>query len=618
VLRTVGPVSERFCALGLLGCSDPRTLAPRLPSAYCLIALILKSARVRDFKSINDSGEVDLSGSVTCLVGKNESGKTAFLTALYLLNPLPTGHRETFEELYDFPRVRRSASKGKIPSVTPITAVFELEDDDVAEVEAHYGKGVLKSRLVTISKTYRNQRIWSLTVDEAKAVKHVAKQAGMTVASVSGIKTVAGLVEKLQAIQAPDEAQQQALTVASELDVQAGIRQVLVARLPKFLYFDEYQALPGQVSLPFIRDTPEEALEPAERTALSLLRLANVEPQKFEGDFEAAIAELETASTALTQEVFEYWSQNTDLRVELRIDATTPAPQPGHEPPHLNIRINNLRHHVTLNFEVRSHGFQWFFSFLAAFSEFRHTDDDIVLLLDEPGLGLHASAQNDFLRYIDERLASERKVIYTTHSPFMVKPNEIDRVRTVEDRDSTGTVVSSEVLTSSQDTVFPLQAALGYELSQTLFVGPDNLLVEGPSDLLYLTIFSDHLRSLGREGLDDRWVIVPTGGLQNVPAFISLFGTQLDIAVVVDGAGKGLQRVENMVDRGLLERHKLLPVSDITGTKEADIEDLFETGFYLRLLEESGIASLTEDKLAAGNRLVVVPEHVVHPGLPGG
>ena len=36
----------------------------------------------------------------------------------------------------------------------------------------------------------------------------------------------------------------------------------------------------------------------------------------------------------------------------------------------------------------------------------------------------------------------------------------------------------------------PLQAALGYDLAQTLFVAPDNLLVEGSADLIYLQILS--------------------------------------------------------------------------------------------------------------------------------
>ena len=131
--------------------------------------------------------------------------------------------------------------------------------------------------------------------------------------------------------------------------------------------------------------------------------------------------------------------------------------------PYLEIRIENLRHHVSINFGERSAGFVWFFSFLAAFSEHRDSPDPLVLLLDEPATGLHASAQGDLLRYIDEKLAPKRQVIYTTHSPFMVEPTDLGRARTVEDRDEGGTHISSEVLETSPETLYPLQAALGYE-----------------------------------------------------------------------------------------------------------------------------------------------------------
>ncbi len=59
--------------------------------------MFLKSAHVKRYKSITDSGPVEFDREVSCLVGKNESGKTAFLQALYRLNPLPMGHPAAFD-----------------------------------------------------------------------------------------------------------------------------------------------------------------------------------------------------------------------------------------------------------------------------------------------------------------------------------------------------------------------------------------------------------------------------------------------------------------------------------------------------------------------------------------
>lgn len=280
------------------------------------------------------------------------------------------------------------------------------------------------------------------------------------------------------------------------------------------------------------------------------------------------------------------------------------------------VRIHNDRHRVSVLFDERSRGFVWFFSFLAYFSELEQAGEhNRILVLDEPGLSLHATAQGDFLRFIDERLAPERQVIYTTHSPFMVEPTRLERVRTVEDTDEHGTRVSREVLTTTKETVFPLQAALGYQLAQTLFVGVDNLLVEGPADYLYLQVISQHLGSLGRATLDPRWVIVPVGGLKNVPTFIALLHNQLNVSVMVDGSQTGLQRIQHMVARGLLDQDKLLAVTDITRTKSADIEDLFDEAFYLHLLKASGTATVTKKKLGKCERIVKRVEEALGHGF---
>ncbi|HEX4024288.1 MAG TPA: AAA family ATPase [Steroidobacteraceae bacterium] len=182
---------------------------------------------------------------------------------------------------------------------------------------------------------------------------------------------------------------------------------------------------------------------------------------------------------------------------------------------------------LSLPFGERSSGFQWFFSFLSAFSAYEGSKDPIVILLDEPGVGLHARAKKDFLRFIDERL-SRRQVIYSTHSPFMVQPNRLERARLVEDRGlKVGAVVTSDVLTTDADTLFPLQGALGYDIAQHLLIGQDNIVVEGASDYIYLTVLSEHLAEQGRAALDARWSPVPVGGADQIPTFMALLGIHL-------------------------------------------------------------------------------------------
>jgi predicted ATP-dependent endonuclease of OLD family len=48
----------------------------------------LLDVQIAHYRSVEDSGVFPVDPDVTCLVGKNESGKTAILQALRRLNPL--------------------------------------------------------------------------------------------------------------------------------------------------------------------------------------------------------------------------------------------------------------------------------------------------------------------------------------------------------------------------------------------------------------------------------------------------------------------------------------------------------------------------------------------------
>nr|WP_254305990.1 AAA family ATPase [Sphingopyxis sp. BSNA05] len=189
------------------------------------------------------------------------------------------------------------------------------------------------------------------------------------------------------------------------------------------------------------------------------------------------------------------------------------------------------------------------------------------MLLDEPGLSLHGRAQADLLSYIEQELKPNHQVIYTTHSPFMVDPDNFDRVRIVQDagidsddplpKESDGTKVLTDIFDASDDSLFPLQGALGYDIHQTLFVGPNCLIVEGAADLLFLQAMSSILEKEGRTGLDENWTITPVGGSGKVSTFVSLLGQQkgLKIATLLDIASSDRETVESLYKRKLLEKN---------------------------------------------------------------
>ena len=237
-----------------------------------------------------------------------------------------------------------------------------------------------------------------------------------------------------------------------------------------------------------------------------------------------------------------------------------------------------------------------FGSFLVKFTQVKNTASPVILLLDEPGLSLHGKAQGDLLRFIDDKLGPSHQVIYTTHSPFMVPADELQRVRIVEDRvdetktprRSVGTKVTQDVLRVEADTLFPLQGALGYEATQTLFIGEHTLLVEGPSDILYLQALSAALKARGRTELDPRWTICPAGGIDRIMPFVSLFaGKRLHVAVLSDEAQGAKGKVERIRKSDILRAGHFYTVADFIDAAEGDIEDIFDPGIYAVIVNRS-------------------------------
>ncbi len=77
---------------------------------------------------------------------------------------------------------------------------------------------------------------------------------------------------------------------------------------------------------------------------------------------------------------------------------------------------------VEVELDQRSEGFRWPASFFVVFrAQAKEKLTNAILLLDEPGLHLHALKQREFRRTLD-KLAQDNQIVYTTHSPFMVCP----------------------------------------------------------------------------------------------------------------------------------------------------------------------------------------------------
>jgi predicted ATPase len=560
----------------------------------------LKAVRVRMFRNILDSTEVKIEGKVTCLVGKNESGKSAFLNALWRLNPARRTPTFSIPDHYPAWLEKRHRNEGvEQNQVKPIEVELEWEPADIRALEEKFGPGVVNAGTkLILSKCYDNTFSWLSGCNEHRAVKNFAEQQKLpspkAYAAIQKFETLAAKLhedvsknaevpETLAALTNAQTALRTLLGKHGQFD--SATWEIAKDRLPQFFYFAEYSKLPYSVKID--RVLREDKLDESEATARALLCLGGTEDEyMLNPNYERRKRELENVANVLTDDINKYWTQNPELRVQPDITQRTEQRQDGRHSvlDEMKIRIWDNRHSLSLPFTEHSAGFQWFFSFLAAFSEYEHRDPPVVVLLDEPAVGLHAKAQADFLRFIEERLTKRCQVVYTTHSPFMVEPSKLERVRLVEDQGKQhGAIVTSDVLTRDRDTLFPLQGALGYDLVQHLFVAENNLVVEGTSDYAYLKIISDFLAAKARTHLDPKWSVVPVGGADLIPTFVALLGNHLKITVLVDSRKGGHQRLERMAKDGYLEQQRIILVGDVLGRKAGDIEDFFEEQEYLDL-----------------------------------
>lgn len=579
--------------------------------------MLLKSFHVRLFRNIVDSGEIKVIGN-TCLVGKNEAGKSACIEALHRLNP---SKPVALDVLEDYPRwlKKQHEISGEITDAVPITATFELSDEEIQEIESRFGAGILSNRQVTASRKYGAEIEITPTISfpvflEPFITRHAGTLRGqITAATTSELANELKRLAKVAGVEGSEEAQHAALAVQAKAALEkefdgkgsltSWLQGYLLPRIPKTFYFSVYAQLRGRYNLAEVlpavaNGSPDESLQ----TAADFLKLANVTASNVESvNFEQSNAELEAISSLLTQRVRANWKQNQHLRLLVKIEAVHVQQRMDR---YLQFRVEDTRHDFTSRLDRRSTGFQWFVSFMAAFFEFEK-EKNIILLLDEPGLSLHARAQMDLLESIDTNLTKGRQVIYTTHSPFMVRTEALDRVRIVEDKGpEQGAIVTNDAgKISDPDTLFPLQAALGYDIAQSLFIGNRNILVEGVSEFIYLTILSQHLRTSGGPTIPPDARLLPAGGATNIPTFIALLGTSLKIVVLLDGKAQR-QKIDRAIADGRLAASRVLRVDQYCAVSGADIEDLFSVDEYLDLYNDTFGKTLTASALTGSDRIV--------------
>jgi len=362
---------------------------------------------------------------------------------------------------------------------------------------------------------------------------------------------------------------------------------------------DEYGQLDTKIHLPTylrLKDDPSNA-KARTQTALfdwshldpnEILRLGRPKEQgETDEDVQRRLDErsvlLESASFELSGDWTNWWT-GEGHKLVFSADGE-----------YLTLRVSDKDNPFLIPFGERSRGFQWFFSFYLVFLvESRKAHKDAILLLDEPGLHLHPTLQEKLIQLF-ERVSQRNQLLYSTHLPFLVDGNHFERVRTVylSAEKPPKTMVSNELRpTGDRDTLFPLQAALGYSIAQTLFIGKWTVIVEGITDFWILKALNACLASLRDDDtLNKDAVLIPAGGTSRLMPLASVMIASMSEAegrliVLVDSDAPGKQAAKNFEKMFGTEAPVVMLGTPLSLT-DATIEDIVPRAKYAAAVKKA-------------------------------
>ena len=510
----------------------------------------LSQFRVYNFRNILDSGPIR-TNRVTAFVGQNESGKSNLFEALYRVNPFDQQAAYDIEE--DWP-VDLWADKDSHATVCEVQ--LALDEAEIAGLFA------------------------AAAVPADPAAPPQARPAALTLHARSQYGSPTAYFV--------DDAFALALEAPKVADWAR-------ANVPKFVYIQDYQMSGSQMELHALlqrkNSVPWDLLSIDEQTMLIILDLAHINLGELlsKGDTPtgrtARTFDKRAASAYLTRQFQSMWRQKS-VRFDIEVDGTT-----------LNIFAEDEGLGMPVRLSRRSTGFRWYVGFAWKFTHASKGQfKNCILLLEEPGIHLHQSAQTDLLQ-VFERLSEANSILYTTHLASMVDLGSPERLRIVE-TEANHTRVRQGVVSSQRGPMAVIETGLGLTGDMSGVLGNrKSLIVEGSDDALILQKLSTVLGANGRTALAEDIYLWPALGAAKTPMYAAFaIGQNWQSGVLLDSnaAGESARKKISelfLSNPGEADARKfrviMLKQAARIAKSEAGIEDLFPDEFYLGLVNDA-------------------------------
>lgn len=585
----------------------------------------IEKFRIQNYKSILDSGEVTLDPEVTTLLGKNESGKTNVLEALKSFEDDHEYKKEelclhsdvldlvdsTSEEEQDIVILTiwfniEKEDKPKLGDMHPqiakmktlkCTKLFdntcsldspevpldEFEIDVTKEIDVSLSKIQERASLLAKEFDVHSKRYPAFAGSRPQYNGIIDEIAAFDLDASPDVETVFDDIHsRLRSLPNTDEQIQAEIEayigdvlpfkndIAELLDEgETNLRSLLSQLLPNFVYFTSPEMLEDAVSIDeFLANRGKH------KTLSNLLKLCDLDVERIRaaGEWEV-LTKLRLASTKITGLVNESWKQaDVELRIGIVNDKIVVS---------VFDDVIGKEHPPS----IRSQGFRWYLSFYIDFTagargELRNT----IILLDDPGVYLHPSGQKDLLNTLEE-LSESNQIVFSTHSPFMVDRNKLDRVRIVSRTEEKGTLIEEKYYKSNFDALQPIRAAIGMTIGDSLLFHEKNLLVEGISDEIILRAMSEVCRRKDKDHIDTSGIsILPVLGADKMSYYATIFAKEnLRFVALLDFDPQGKRALKDLTKRFNIDDKGILSLDELTGKGGfLEIEDLIDIDFYMK------------------------------------
>lgn len=517
---------------------------------------------IKNFMSIKEEQMVKFNKDITSIIGKNESGKSTLLKAIFKLNGEPITRHEKNVSLKNDNAYIKGYFKISREEIKKINEEYASNNEHSfyslpEEYDSlYYSKEINESKTTYYGLYYMDENKKLKSISTLMFVERIRKQIELIFNEevqtdevkifLKDIKELNDIEikEKIKTLNVDVEIKEQLDSISKEIEKNYWINLLPEYKFIKFSSFSD--VLKDNVLFSEVDDNQQ---------AKNILKIANIDIEElreaFENDDEQKLEDLQTQYIDIVSKKFKQIFQQTDENFKLKIRFGTSKKDI------IFLTQDKTSGSSSINLSQRSDGFKWYLSlYLTIYDYLNKANDSInyILLLDEPNLYLHPGAQNNLLFNVFYKEFNDIQIVYTTHSPYMIDSDNSFSIRIVEKDDQTIIYNSAREYAEKSkkvkdvDTLSPLLAALELHISNSLIINDKNIIivVEGIQDVYLLQAM---IKKCNYSSKFKNIRFVSCMSAEKVPYMYSyLYGMGYNVYALVDNDASGRKAINTIIN----------------------------------------------------------------------